>query len=166
MNTSASSCSRPAARPAPGQRAGRVVNVARARTCRARWTSTTSVRARRTAITVYTSRARERALHARARAALDGTGVTANCLHPGFVRTGFGKNGRTPALVRGQPSTSSSSSSRPWLLSPEKGAATSIYLASSPEVEGVTCKYFADCRETPSSPASYDEAAPRKLFGK
>ena len=53
---------------------------------------------------------------------------------------------------------------RPFILSPEKGAATSIYLASSPEVEGVTGKYFMDCRETPSSPASYDEEAQRKLW--
>jgi len=87
---------------------------------------------------------------------LEGTGVTANCLHPGVVRTGFGKNNSGFAKLIFQ---TFQVVARPWLLSPAKGAATSIYLASSPEVEGVTGKYFADCRETPSSPASYDEAA-------
>lgn len=92
---------------------------------------------------------------------LEGTGVTANCLHPGVVRTGFGKNNSGYAKLLFQ---AFQIVARPWLLSPEKGAATSIHVASSPEVEGVTGKYFADCRETPSSPASYDEAAQRKLW--
>lgn len=93
---------------------------------------------------------------------LQGTGVTANCLHPGVVRTGFGKNNSGYAKMLFQVFQVVA---RPWLLSPEKGAATSIYLASSPEVEGVTGKYFADCRETPSSPASYDEPSQRRLWG-
>ncbi len=92
---------------------------------------------------------------------LDGTGVTANCLHPGVVRTGFGKNNSGYAKVLFQ---AFQVVARPWLLSPEKGAATSIYLASSPEVDGVTGKYFAGCRETPSSPTSYDEGAQRRLW--
>ena len=92
---------------------------------------------------------------------LQGTGVTANCLHPGVVRTGFGKNNSGYAKMLFQVFQVVA---RPWLLSPEKGAATSIYLASSPEVEGVTGKYFADCRETPSSPASYDEPSQRRLW--
>ncbi len=82
---------------------------------------------------------------------LQGTGVTANCLHPGVVRSGFGKNNAGLVRVAFQ---AFQIVARPWLLSPEKGAATSIYLASSPEVEGITGKYFADCRERPSSPAS------------
>jgi NAD(P)-dependent dehydrogenase (short-subunit alcohol dehydrogenase family) len=92
---------------------------------------------------------------------LQGTGVTANCLHPGVVRTGFGKNNSGYAKLIFQ---TFQVVARPFILSPEKGAATSIYLASSPEVEGVTGKYFADCRETPSSPASYDEDAQRRLW--
>jgi len=92
---------------------------------------------------------------------LQGTGVTANCLHPGVVRTGFGKNnpGLTRLLFQAFQLVA-----RPWLLSPQEGAATSVYLASSPEVEGVSGKYFTDCRETPSSPASYDEHAQRRLW--
>jgi len=92
---------------------------------------------------------------------LQGTGVTANCLHPGVVRTGFGKNNSGYAKLLFQ---TFQVVARPFILSPEKGAATSIYLASSPEVEGVTGKYFVDCRETQSSPASYDEGAQRKLW--
>ncbi len=92
---------------------------------------------------------------------LEGTGVTANCLHPGVVRTGFGKNNPGTARLLFQ---AFQVVARPFILSPEKGAATSIYLASSPGVEGVTGKYFVDCRETPSSPASYDEAAQRRLW--
>jgi NAD(P)-dependent dehydrogenase (short-subunit alcohol dehydrogenase family) len=92
---------------------------------------------------------------------LQGTGVTANCLHPGVVRTGFGKNNSGYAKLLFQ---AFQVVARPWLLSPEKGAATSIYLASSPEVEGVSGKYFVDCRETPSSPTSYDEGAQRRLW--
>jgi NAD(P)-dependent dehydrogenase (short-subunit alcohol dehydrogenase family) len=92
---------------------------------------------------------------------LEGTGVTANCLHPGVVRTGFGKNNAGLVRVAFQ---AFQIVARPWLLAPERGAATSIYLASSPEVEGITGKYFADCRETPSSPASHDEESQRRLW--
>jgi len=49
-------------------------------------------------------------------------------------------------------------------ISPEKGAETSIYLASSPEVEGVTGKYFSNCKEVHSSKESYDEAAAQQLW--
>ena len=49
--------------------------------------------------------------------------------------------------------------------SPEEGANTGVYLASSPEVEGVTGKYFADCRERRSSKVSYDEGIARRLWG-
>jgi retinol dehydrogenase 14 len=53
---------------------------------------------------------------------------------------------------------------RPFLKTPKKGAATSIYLASSPEVEGVTGKYFADSKPKTSSPSSYDTAAAARLW--
>jgi len=92
---------------------------------------------------------------------LEGSGVTANTLHPGVVRTGFGKN--NPGLVR-VVFQAAQLIGRPWFLSPEQGAQTSIYLASSPDVEGITGKYFADSREEPSSPASHDEAAQRRLW--
>jgi len=92
---------------------------------------------------------------------LRGTRITANALHPGVVRTGFGKNNGGLIRVAFQ---ALQLIGRPWFLSPEQGAQTSIYLASSPEVEGVSGKYFADCREEPSSPASRDEEAQRRLW--
>ena len=84
---------------------------------------------------------------------LDGTGVTANCLHPGFVATRFADE--SGGLI----------SRFAWLakflaISPAEGAQTIIYLASSPEVANVTGKYFHKCRPTtPSAPALDDRAA-------
>ncbi len=88
---------------------------------------------------------------------LSGKGVTANCLHPGVVATGFGHN--TPGLVN-----TLLSLARPFLITPEKGAMTSIYLASSPEVADVSGKYFAKCKPIASSKLSYDEALQEKLW--
>jgi NAD(P)-dependent dehydrogenase (short-subunit alcohol dehydrogenase family) len=88
---------------------------------------------------------------------LEGSGVSANCLHPGFVATNFGKsNGGffKPVFALLQM----------MALTPEKGAQTSIYLASSPDVEGVTGKYYQNCREIPSSALSYQREAARKLW--
>jgi hypothetical protein len=80
-----------------------------------------------------------------------------NALHPGFVATRFATN--NGLLVR---------LARPVLdlfaLSAEEGAQTMIYLATSPEVEGVTGKYFVKEKAVLSSPASYDEAAARRLW--
>jgi NAD(P)-dependent dehydrogenase (short-subunit alcohol dehydrogenase family) len=92
---------------------------------------------------------------------LEGTGVTANALHPGVVSTGFGKNnsGVTRTLFQIFQLVGS-----PWLLTPAEGAATSVYLASSPEVEGVTGRYFANSRERTSSEASHDEEAAARLW--
>ena len=84
-----------------------------------------------------------------------GTGVTANCLHPGVVATRFGDDaggllGLMMPLVK------------PLFISPERGAETIVYLASSPEVEGVSGLYFAKCApKTPSAPAQDDAAAAR-----
>jgi NAD(P)-dependent dehydrogenase (short-subunit alcohol dehydrogenase family) len=88
---------------------------------------------------------------------LEGTGVTANALHPGVVGSGFGQTygGAMSFLVK---------LARPFLLTPEQGAATTVYLASSPEVEGVTGKYFAKCRPVRSSEWSYCEKAQKKLW--
>ncbi len=88
---------------------------------------------------------------------LHGGGVTANCLHPGAVATGLGKNNGAWARVLIQ-------LLRPFFRSPTQGAATSIYLASSPELDAVSGKYFVDCKPARSSKASYDEAAGRRLW--
>ena len=92
---------------------------------------------------------------------LEGTNVTANCLHPGVVRTGFGKNsgGILGTTVGGIIRVAGV-----FFIGPEKGAATSIYLASSPDVEGVTGKYFADTKERPSSALSHDQEAAQRLW--
>jgi retinol dehydrogenase 14 len=89
---------------------------------------------------------------------LDGTGVTATVLHPGVVRTSFGAEDQTayPAVMIGV--------ARLFMKTPAQGAGTSIYLASSPEVEGVTGRYFVNCKPTTSSKASYDTAAAARLW--
>src|SRR5215203_2355728 len=90
---------------------------------------------------------------------LEGTGVSANCLHPGAgIRTNFGSgvSGVFGFMVRAL---------RPLMKSPEKGAETSIYLASSPEVEGLSGRYFVKKAETCSSDVSYDERLARRLWG-
>ena len=84
---------------------------------------------------------------------LQGTDVTANCLHPGFVATRFADE--SGGLI----------SRFAWLaklfaISPAEGAQTIVYLASSPEVANVTGQYFYKCRPTtPSAPALDDRAA-------
>ena len=88
---------------------------------------------------------------------LQGTGVTANCLHPGFVATGFAQNnsGALQALIKvGQV----------FAISPEKGAETSVFLASSSLVEGVSGKYFANKKERKSAKQSHDEPVARRLW--
>src|SRR6266849_3255526 len=90
---------------------------------------------------------------------LQGTGVTANCLHPGFVATNFGQSGRGPVIH-----TAVKFISR-FGISPEEGAKTSIYLASSPEVEGVTGKYFVKSIPKRSASISYDESQRATIVG-
>ena len=88
---------------------------------------------------------------------LTGTGVTVNCLHPGAVGTRLGhNNGAWARAIIGL--------LRPFFRTSEQGAATSIFLASSPTVEDVTGKYFSNSRETRSSKASYDAAAAQRLW--
>lgn len=89
---------------------------------------------------------------------LQGTGVTANCLHPGFVATHIGQS-RTGPVVRAIIKLIFSRG-----ISPEEGAKTSIYLASSPDVEGVTGKYFAKSIPIRSAPITYDESLQRQLW--
>jgi NAD(P)-dependent dehydrogenase (short-subunit alcohol dehydrogenase family) len=88
---------------------------------------------------------------------LAGTGVTANCLHPGVVATRFGDNaggllGLMMPLVRR------------LSISPERGAETIIHLAASPEVEGVSGLYFAKCAPVTPSAAARDDAAAAQLW--
>jgi NAD(P)-dependent dehydrogenase (short-subunit alcohol dehydrogenase family) len=88
---------------------------------------------------------------------LEGSGVTANCMHPGAVNTSFFDNikGSAGKIVR---------LFTIFLRTPEKGADTIIWLASSPEVEGVTGKYFVDRKERESNPQSYDREATARLW--
>jgi NAD(P)-dependent dehydrogenase (short-subunit alcohol dehydrogenase family) len=90
---------------------------------------------------------------------LDGTGVTVNSVHPGFVGTRLARDGDAGvvgnvvmALVR------------PFVLSPARGAATSIYVASSPELDGVSGQYLARCRLSAPSPVALDDEAARRLW--
>ncbi len=88
---------------------------------------------------------------------LEGTGVTVNALHPGLVGTNFlANNGALGRLLKMLVVIKG--------ISPERGARTSIYLASSPELETVTGRYFFQEQEVPSSSASYDEDAARRLW--
>ncbi|HEY5025597.1 MAG TPA: SDR family oxidoreductase [Acidimicrobiales bacterium] len=88
---------------------------------------------------------------------LEGTGVTVNCLHPGVVATGYGRDGDTSGVL-----AFGLKVIKPFVLSAEQGARTSIYLASSPDVATVTGRYFVKCKpRTPSAAARDDEAARR-----
>jgi retinol dehydrogenase 12 len=92
---------------------------------------------------------------------LEGTGVTVNSLHPGFVRTNFLQvfEGRWGGrLLR--------AIAERIAISPEQGARTSIYLASSPDVTGVTGRYFVKEKPATSSPQSLDRAMAEQLWRK
>ena len=88
---------------------------------------------------------------------LGGTGVTANCAHPGVVRTGFGRESR-PLLRLGI------TIARPFMASPERGADTIVYLASSPDVAGQTGGYYVKRQRREPSAAARDDAAAGKLW--
>ena len=89
---------------------------------------------------------------------LKGTGVTANCLHPGAVATSMGINRDTGF------GTFITRMLKPFFQTPAQGAETAIYLATSNQVEGVTGKYFYRKKSVPSSKQSYDRAAAKKLW--
>ncbi|XP_003787465.1 retinol dehydrogenase 14 [Otolemur garnettii] len=91
---------------------------------------------------------------------LEGTNVTVNVLHPGMVRTNLGRHIHIPPLVKPLFNLVS------WAFfkTPVEGAQTSIYLASSPEVEGVSGRYFGDCKEEELLPKAMDESVARKLW--
>jgi retinol dehydrogenase-12 len=88
---------------------------------------------------------------------LDGTGVTASCAHPGVVRTGFGRESR-PLLKLGI------TIARPFMASPDRGADTIVYLASSPDVAGQTGGYYVKRQRREPSAAARDDAAAGKLW--
>ena len=88
---------------------------------------------------------------------LEGTSITVNALHPGLVQTNIARNngllGRVVNFFIGARGVDA-----------DKGAETLVYLASSPEVEGVTGKFFVDCRPVPSSALSYDTDLAARLW--
>jgi NAD(P)-dependent dehydrogenase (short-subunit alcohol dehydrogenase family) len=88
---------------------------------------------------------------------LENSGVTANTLHPGFVATGFARNNGPLWQV-------AMTLVRPFAISPERGAQTSIYLASSPDVAALSGRYFVNSKPAKSSQASYDVATQERLW--
>src|SRR5262252_6222533 len=88
---------------------------------------------------------------------LDGTGVTANCFHPGLVATGFNRNN---GLLMDLGMTIL----RPVSRSPEKGAETLVWLATSPDVANVSGGYFFDQEQRPPSPEGQDTETAARLW--
>jgi len=88
---------------------------------------------------------------------LHGTGVTANCLHPGFVATRFGDDTSGPGglLFR---------AIKLFAITPEQGAETPIFLASAEKVKGVTGEYFYKCAPTSPTKDAMDDAVARWLW--
>lgn len=88
---------------------------------------------------------------------LEGSGVTVNALHPGWVGTGLGANngmlGKVITFLQ-----------KPFARSPRKGAESSIYVATSPTLEGVSGNYYFNCREHRPSRAACDAAAAKQLW--
>ncbi|WP_372862817.1 SDR family oxidoreductase [Spongiibacter sp.] len=89
---------------------------------------------------------------------LAGTGVTVNCVHPGAVSTGLGQQdhaviGKVLGLLL-----------KPFFRSPDKGAATSVFVATSPSLEGVSGEYFANCKPKRIKPWGKDDAAAEQLW--
>jgi NAD(P)-dependent dehydrogenase (short-subunit alcohol dehydrogenase family) len=88
---------------------------------------------------------------------LAGTGVTANCLHPGFVSTGIGQRdgGLFAIMVR---------MSMLFARTPEQGASTIVYLATSPDVAAASGGYYVDCRQAEPTRTAQDDATARRLW--
>jgi retinol dehydrogenase 14 len=89
---------------------------------------------------------------------LDGTGVTVNCLAPGVTRTNFGREDSGPVMRLLTPL------GRPFMRSPEQGADTAVWLASSPEVAGISGRYYARRKARRSSRRSYDRELAGRLW--
>ena len=88
---------------------------------------------------------------------MDGTGVTANSLHPGFVATRFGDNneGNSSSII---------GFLKKFAITPEKGAETMIYLATSDEPAAITGQYFHKCRVATPAKQAQDEQAAKRLW--
>jgi NAD(P)-dependent dehydrogenase (short-subunit alcohol dehydrogenase family) len=88
---------------------------------------------------------------------LEGSGATANCLHPGVIASGFGQTygGVISVLVK---------MAKPFLATTEDGAKTQVWLCASPEVESITGKYFEKCAEAKPTRFALEEAAPARLW--
>jgi NAD(P)-dependent dehydrogenase (short-subunit alcohol dehydrogenase family) len=84
--------------------------------------------------------------------------VTANALHPGVIATGFGRGEATSWL---KPLISIA---RPFFITPEQGAVTQLYLATSPEVEGITGRYWDKSKQIQPNKRALDEAAQKRLW--
>ena len=92
-------------------------------------------------------------------ARLAGQGVTANSFHPGTVATGYGGDGDAKGFL-----AIGLKVAKPFFLSPQKGARTSIYLASSPDVAGVTGEYFVKCKPKKPGKQALDVEGGRRLW--
>jgi NAD(P)-dependent dehydrogenase (short-subunit alcohol dehydrogenase family) len=88
---------------------------------------------------------------------LEGSGVSANALHPGAIATRLGRDGSTLSEVLSRVIGL-------FMKSPAQGARTSIHLASAPELDGVSGRYFADAREKEPRPHARDDAAAQRLW--
>jgi retinol dehydrogenase 14 len=88
---------------------------------------------------------------------LEGTGVAATCMHPGAVNTRFGTNNRGPMTILFR-------AFKPFMRTPEQGADTVIWLAASPDVEGVSGRYYADRKPLEPKKIANDPAARRRLW--
>lgn len=88
---------------------------------------------------------------------LEGSEVTANCAHPGLVRTRFGREAKLPMRA-------AVTLVQPFMLSPRRGAATIVYLATSPRVAGATGGYYVKSQQREPSPAARDDATARRLW--
>ncbi|HEX9158636.1 MAG TPA: SDR family oxidoreductase [Rhizomicrobium sp.] len=88
---------------------------------------------------------------------LQGTGITANCFHPGFVATRFGN--RSGGIL-----SMGIRAAKTFALTPEQGAETMVYLASSPDVANVSGGYFVKCKPTGPTREAQDDADARRLW--
>lgn len=88
---------------------------------------------------------------------LEGSGVTVNCMHPGFVGSNLANNNGW--IVR-----LGTTLIKPFARSPKKGAETVVYLATAPELQACSGRYYVDKKETQSSPESRDEGVARRLW--
>ncbi len=87
---------------------------------------------------------------------LQGSGITANCVHPGLVRSNIVRSYGIFSLIW---------RFNPFFMSPDKAAETSIYVASSPDLIRITGKYFVKKKSIPSSDLSYNTEAQKRLWG-